>query len=452
MTQQVPSSIIIIGTGVFGISTAIALGRRYPGSKVQVFDRYEPPVLDSTSVDTTRCIRTDYSDLFYEKLSHESMELIKKDPELSKYYHESGMSVVYNGDKNDKWHTYFELEKASAERVTKDTPGKVVELKGPSGVFTSIHGASTKPQTEESLGRPSVWNEGYTNLNNGLIEADNSIKALYERAKTFPNISFTFKPVENIVYEDGTNKAKGIKLEDGTIVESEVVVVAAGAWSAKLVDLEGVTYSSAIEVAWYKVTEEEEEQWKNMAITTNLSTGINLFPPLNGEIKILRRSAGYKNTIEIPNPDPLAEKKTSSISFPRTIATYESDWIPEEAELALRENMKEIMPPLYKRPFIRTKLCWLTQTKNANFLIDYHPSLQNVVLATGGSAHGWKFVPILGDKVVDLLEGQLDPVLKEKWSWEEKIEGIKSLKGDSDSTSRIDGDVHELRDYVRTVS
>jgi pyruvate/2-oxoglutarate dehydrogenase complex dihydrolipoamide dehydrogenase (E3) component len=63
MTQKItkqgsfPETLIIVGAGVFGLSTALAVARRYPSTKVIVVDRLTPPVVDGSSVDTTRCIR-----------------------------------------------------------------------------------------------------------------------------------------------------------------------------------------------------------------------------------------------------------------------------------------------------------------------------------------------------------------------------------------------------------
>ncbi|KAH3679836.1 hypothetical protein WICPIJ_008486, partial [Wickerhamomyces pijperi] len=64
---------------------------------------------------------------------------------------------------------------------------------------------------------------------------------------------------------------------------------------------------------------------------------------------------------------------------------------------------------------------------------------------TGGSAHAWKFVPILGDKVVDLLEDKLDPVLKDMWSYAEKLRPTT----DNGSAPRMDGQPQELVSVVR---
>lgn len=42
-------------------------------------------------------------------------------------------------------------------------------------------------------------------------------------------------------------------------------------------------------------------------------------------------------------------------------------------------------------------------------------------MATGGSLHGWKFLPLLGEFVVDSISESLAPELTSKWSWESKL-------------------------------
>lgn len=56
--RSFPKTVIIVGAGVFGLSTALAIANRYPSTNVTVVDRLTPPVPDGTSVDTTRCIRS----------------------------------------------------------------------------------------------------------------------------------------------------------------------------------------------------------------------------------------------------------------------------------------------------------------------------------------------------------------------------------------------------------
>lgn len=56
--KSFPESVVIIGAGVFGLSTALAIAKQHPLTTVTVVDRLTPPVADGTSVDTTRCIRS----------------------------------------------------------------------------------------------------------------------------------------------------------------------------------------------------------------------------------------------------------------------------------------------------------------------------------------------------------------------------------------------------------
>lgn len=39
-------------------------------------------------------------------------------------------------------------------------------------------------------------------------------------------------------------------------------------------------------------------------------------------------------------------------------------------------------------------------------------------MATCGNFHGWKFFPVLGKYITEMLEGTLDPELAEKWAWD----------------------------------
>lgn len=39
-------------------------------------------------------------------------------------------------------------------------------------------------------------------------------------------------------------------------------------------------------------------------------------------------------------------------------------------------------------------------------------------MATCGNFHGWKFFPVLGKYVIEMLEGTLAPELVQKWAWD----------------------------------
>ncbi len=57
-------------------------------------------------------------------------------------------------------------------------------------------------------------------------------------------------------------------------------------------------------------------------------------------------------------------------------------------------------------------------TTTSDFIISPHAGAQGLYVATCGSFHGWKFFPVLGKYVIQMLEGSLPSDLVEKWAWD----------------------------------
>lgn len=64
------------------------------------------------------------------------------------------------------------------------------------------------------------------------------------------------------------------------------------------------------------------------------------------------------------------------------------------------------------------RICWDAFTTSADFIISPHSASEGLYVATCGNFHGWKFFPVLGKYIVQMLEGELDSDLKEKWAWD----------------------------------
>src|SRR5258708_27753424 len=63
----------------------------------------------------------------------------------------------------------------------------------------------------------------------------------------------------------------------------------------------------------------------------------------------------------------------------------------------LRAYLKQHVPALEHAPVVGTRVCQYENTWNGDFLIDRHPGFDNVWLAGGGSGHGFKHGPALGE-------------------------------------------------------
>jgi glycine/D-amino acid oxidase-like deaminating enzyme len=65
----------------------------------------------------------------------------------------------------------------------------------------------------------------------------------------------------------------------------------------------------------------------------------------------------------------------------------------------VRQHLAERFPGLQNAPLIESRVCQYENTSNGDFLIDRHPEMPNVWLVGGGSGHGFKHGPALGEYV-----------------------------------------------------
>ncbi len=73
--------------------------------------------------------------------------------------------------------------------------------------------------------------------------------------------------------------------------------------------------------------------------------------------------------------------------------------------IAVREYLAQRIPLLSDAPVTETRVCQYENTSNGDFLIDRHPTFENVWLVGGGSGHGFKHGPAVGEYVAALISG-----------------------------------------------
>lgn len=82
------------------------------------------------------------------------------------------------------------------------------------------------------------------------------------------------------------------------------------------------------------------------------------------------------------------------------------DRIVDAATAALAKSFVERrFPALAGQPFVETRVCQYESTVDTHFVIDRHPDLDNVWLVGGGSGHGFKHGPVIGEHVVGRITG-----------------------------------------------
>src|SRR5205814_9306536 len=68
-----------------------------------------------------------------------------------------------------------------------------------------------------------------------------------------------------------------------------------------------------------------------------------------------------------------------------------------------RMFLADRFPALQDAPLAESRVCQYENTSNGDFLIDRHPDLENVWLVGGGSGHGFKHGPAVGEYVARLM-------------------------------------------------
>lgn len=174
--------------------------------------------------------------------------------------------------------------------------------------------------------------------------------------------------------------------------------------------------------------------------------------PLYRLLKVLKRSTGLRNTVTLRDPEDPSQIYRAS--YPLTALDDPSLGMPADIEAAIREDLREIFPTVAERPFCKSRICLyvvllrpyslpktqitdgLEQTTTGDFLICPHPQFNNPHLATGGSGHAWKVLPLLGVFVVESITATLQHDL---WT---------AQKGTTEMASHrfmTQGDIREIR-------
>ncbi|KAK6534507.1 hypothetical protein TWF281_005824 [Arthrobotrys megalospora] len=325
------------------------------------------------------------------------------------------------------------------------------------GVGESVRCLDDKDAIREAMKTGGVTgSKGYINPFSGWADAQAAMVWVREQCKKRQNIKLVEGEVEMLWVKKlseteeggegqvvGTRKVEGVVMKNGDMLSADITVLAAGAWSPGLLDLAGRAVATGQVMAYVDVSEEEERELRDIPVTLDLSNGMFVFPPRGGVMKIARHAFGYVNSTVGEDWEKAGEEVV--VSTPVTGVSLPGVRIPKEDEDILEKGLGEMVPRLKGREFKKTRLCWYTDTPTGDFIVSYHPTIDRLFLATGGSGHAFKFLPVLGEKVADGIEGKLEEGLRQLWKFRDPVEGpVVTYDGSRNGTERA-----ELRNVLR---
>lgn len=104
--------------------------------------------------------------------------------------------------------------------------------------------------------------------------------------------------------------------------------------------------------------------------------------------------------------------KASVMHSGEIIASAEEvDRVVADGEMdSLRKALAPVLPGLSRARVRESDVCLFTNTPDHDFVIDFHPRHENVLVSSACSGHGFKFASVVGEIQANLITGQ-DPGL-----------------------------------------
>ncbi|MCB9049434.1 MAG: FAD-dependent oxidoreductase [Lewinellaceae bacterium] len=381
--------ILIIGGGIFGVTAAVELNRR--GHEVHLFDQGALPFPRASSTDITKMVRADYgADEFYTDLMLDAFrgwdEWNREWPRP--FYHQTGFLLLAHRPLEDG---SLELESLKVLR----RKGMEVERMGPAKLRQRF------PQ----------WNaeryaDGYYNPRGGWAESGNVVARLVEIARK-EGVKLHEGKILKQFLENG-NAVKGIFTTDGEVHNGDYVILASGAWTpAFLPELQDRMRASGHPV--YMFQPRDPSPFRGEVFpgwSSDISkTGWYGFPAqADGIVKVANHGKGL-------TVDPTDEYDVPEAFYPK-----------------LQEFLTDHLPGLIDAPITGTRVCFYCDTWDGDFYICQHPDRPGLVVAAGGSGHGFKFAPVLGGIIADVTEGKENPYAHRFRCREKGVERVEAAR------------------------
>jgi len=440
MSRPIPKSVLIVGSGVFGLSTAysLATNETFKDTKITVVDRSEFPAPDGSSIDTSRIIRSDYGDLAHAQFALEAQEKWRKEWWGEGVYFEAGLALVTETDGNegassaDPDLSYMRRSLENGKKlglsVGSKASGCCLEVLPNRASIESI-----MKQPDNSTGGAGGTDCGYVNWRAGWADAEGGMRNLRKKLVSLNRINFVKAQVQRLLFTPSTSNTSytvsGVTLTDKSTIEADLTILATGAWTPALIDLRGLASATGQVLTYLDLSDDEQKVLSQNPTLLNESTGLFIIPPSRNLLKVARHGYGYANLTTISNPEPAPltpatmkavkskYEEEITVSLPTTTYDHALPPIPQEGIDECRDFLIKSFPSLSKRPFTHGRICWYTDTPRGDWIIDHHPNYDGLFVATGGSGHAYKFLPVVGEKIVDCMLGKREGELAERWRW-----------------------------------
>ncbi|KAK5175154.1 uncharacterized protein LTR77_000291 [Saxophila tyrrhenica] len=405
-------TVLIVGAGIFGTSTAYHLAKSYNDpSRITVIDRTPSPPEPAASHDINKIIRADYSSPFYCELAYEALHAWANWPELKSYYHQTGW-INFGEEGSDLPERIRKVFKDRGHDPTKDVPLEEIDK----------HWKGVLKGTDLKGFRDAYWNPEA-----GWCDASAATASMMKAAQNH-GVSYAVGCVDEVCLGDG--RVAGVRTTSGEEYSADRIVLATGAWTSEMLSpvedklgvadddrVERQAQAAGVAVAHYKMSADEMDQLSDMPVVVYGEEGEVIPPPASNQLLKYTNSNTFFNTIVTESGHKISVP-------PKQDQHIVSDRLKRETRAAMSSRVMPTFTEGKQEDYWR--LCWDAFTPTQDWLLTKHPhsKLSNLYLAIGGSFHSYKFLPIAGKYMVNVLNGQGNGDEKDDaWQWKKENVG-----------------------------
>lgn len=372
---------LVVGGGIFGISSAIELARR--NYKVGLINPDTLPHHLAASTDVSKAVRMEYgSDIEYFKMAEICIRKWREWNDIleEKIFHEVGFLMLCKKK--------IESDKNSYERHSLN--------------YLIANGYNPERLNSAALKNrfPAVNTEIYTdacyNPVGGYVKSGKAIEALAQYARKLGVDIHEGQTAQQLLHENG--KLIAVKTQENATFHCGHAIIAAGPYTPYLLpELKPFMKATGHPVFWLKPKDPLLYATPKLTVfMADISnTGWYGFPflPEHGIVKVARHASGL---IMDPNKD--------------------DRYVSKDEIRQMRTFIATTFPSLLNAPLVYTRRCLYADTLDGHFWIDQHPEIKGLTVSTGGSGHGMKMGPIIGEMTADVAEGKVHQFSK-RYRW-----------------------------------
>ena len=364
-TTGTKQHIVVVGAGAFGGWAALNLLRN--GARVTLIDAIEAGNPLASSGGETRVIRHAYEQRIYVDMVVRALEMWKENDQRwgTQLFHQKG--VLFMGQ-----------DRGFIDSATIHMESAGVDIE----VFQGSEISRRYPQLNPENLKWAVFepDAGYLTARRACIAVRDAFIAEggnYQLATVVPGA------IKN-------GEMSGLELKGGGSLQADQYVFACGPW---LKELFPEVIGDLI-----TVTRQEVYYFKPPA---SISKAFNEDLPVWAEV-------GDPFYYGIPGHDGMF-KMGDDTRGPEVDPTTHSRAPTASGIAAARAFMEYRFPAMKDAQMVDSRVCQYSESRDYNFIVDRHPEADNTWLVGGGSGHGFKHGPALGEMIAGQVLGSIKP-------------------------------------------